>query len=181
MLKPTTISSDLKFTGRVIDVSSERLKYANGREYDIDFVRHPGAAAVVAVDAQERLCVVRQYRHGIQDFLWEIPAGKLDRGEAPELCAVRELAEETGVTAARWSSLGLYYPAPGIFTEVIHLYLAQQLEAGTARPDADEELEIDWLPFGEALERVASGDWSDGKTAMALLRAQYRLHSVKSR
>jgi ADP-ribose pyrophosphatase len=171
----------LKFKGRVIDVSSERLKYSNGREYDIDFVRHPGAAAVVALDAQERLCVVRQYRHGIADFLWEIPAGKLDRGEAPETCAVRELTEETGVSAHRWSSLGLYLPAPGIFTEVIHLFLAQDLELGTARPDADEELEIDWLPFDDALERVASGDWNDGKTAMALLRARHRLHSVKLR
>jgi 8-oxo-dGTP pyrophosphatase MutT (NUDIX family) len=181
MQKPTTTASDLKFKGRVIEVSSERLRYANGREYDIDFVRHPGAAAVVAVDAQERVCLVRQYRHGIGDFLWEIPAGKLDRGEAPDACAVRELAEETGVTARRWTSLGLYVPAPGIFTEVIHLYLAQELERGTARPDADEELEIDWLPFSEALERVARGDWNDGKTAMALLRAQFRLYSVKSR
>ncbi len=181
MLKPTTTASELKFKGRVIDVSSERLKYSNGREYDIDFVRHPGAAAVVALDAGERLCVVRQYRHGIGDFLWEIPAGKLDRGEAPELCAVRELTEETGVTAQRWSSLGLYLPAPGIFTEVIHLYLAQDLQVGAARPDADEELEIDWVPFADALERVARGDWNDGKTAMALLRAQHRLHSVKSR
>jgi ADP-ribose pyrophosphatase len=181
MLKPTTTASDLKFKGRVIDVSSERLRYANGREYDIDFVRHPGAAAVVAVDAEHRLCVVRQYRHGIGDFLWEIPAGKLDRGEAPESCAVRELAEETGVTARRWSSLGIYIPAPGIFTEVIHLYLAEDLETGTARPDADEELEIDWLPFEAAVERAASGEWNDGKTAMGLLRAQYRLHSVKSR
>ena len=181
MLKPTTTASDLKFKGRVIDVSSERLRYANGREYDIDFVRHPGAAAVVALDADERLCVVRQYRHGIADFLWEIPAGKLDRGEAPEVCAVRELTEETGVTARRWSPLGLYLPAPGIFTEVIHLFLAQDLALGTARPDADEELEIDWLPFSGALERVASGEWNDGKTAMALLRAQYLLHSVKLR
>jgi 8-oxo-dGTP pyrophosphatase MutT (NUDIX family) len=181
MLKPTTTASDLKFKGRVIDVSSERLRYSNGREYDIDFVRHPGAAAVVAVDAQDRLCVVRQYRHGIGDFLWEIPAGKLDRGEAPEVCAVRELAEETGVRARRWSSLGLYLPAPGIFTEVIHLFLAQELELGTARPDADEELEIEWLEFTDAFERVARGDWNDGKTAMALLRAHYRLHSVKLR
>jgi ADP-ribose diphosphatase len=181
MLKPTTTASDVKFKGRVIDVSSERLRYANGREYDIDFVRHPGAAAVVAVDAQNRLCVVRQYRHGIGDFLWEIPAGKLDRGEAPDVCAKRELAEETGVTARRWSSLGLFIPAPGIFTEVIHLYLAQDLETGTARPDADEELEIDWLPFEAAFERAASGEWNDGKTAMGLLRAQFRLHSVKSR
>ncbi len=181
MLKPTTTASDSKFEGRVIQVSVERLRYANGREYDIDFVRHPGAAAVVAVDAQERLCVVRQYRHGIGDFLWEIPAGKLDRGEAPEICAVRELAEETGVTARRWSSLGVYLPAPGIFTEVIHLFLAQQLQVGTARPDADEELELDWVPFAAAVERAARGEWNDGKTAMALLRAEYRLHSVKSR
>jgi len=181
MLKPTTTASELKFKGRVIDVSCERLRYANGREYDIDFVRHPGAAAVVAVDDAERLCVVRQYRHGIADFLWEIPAGKLDRGEAPEVCAVRELTEETGVTARRWSSLGLYIPAPGIFTEVIHLFLAQGLTVGTASPDADEELQIDWLPFAEALERVARGDWNDGKTAMALLRAQHRLYSVKLR
>ncbi len=173
MLKPTTTASNLGYRGRVIDVSSERLQYANGREYDIDFVRHPGAAAVVAVDDAGRVCLVRQYRHGIADFLWEIPAGKLDRGEAPDRCAVRELAEETGVTARRWSTLGLYIPAPAIFNEVIHLYLARELEVGTANPDADEELEIQWLPFGEAMERVIRGEWSDGKTALALLRAQH--------
>lgn len=180
MLKPATIASNLKFTGRVIEVSSERLRYANGREYEIDFVRHPGAAAIVALDGERRVCVVRQYRHGIGDFLWEIPAGKLDRGEAPTACAVRELAEETGVRAARWTPLGLYIPAPGIFTEAIHLYLAEELEVGAAQPDADEELEIQWLPLAEALDKIASGEWSDGKTALALLRAQHRLDCVKS-
>jgi ADP-ribose pyrophosphatase len=175
MLKPATIASALLHRGRVIDVSSERLRYANGREYDIDFVRHPGAAAVVALDDSGRICVVRQYRHGVEDFLWEIPAGKLDRGEAPDVCAVRELAEETGVAARRWTSLGLYIPAPGIFTEVIHLYLARDLEVGTATPDADEELEVRWLPFGDALGRVLRGDWNDGKTALALMRTQYHL------
>ena len=94
---------------------------------------------------------------------------------------MRELAEETGVTALSLSSLGLYLPAPGIFTEVIHLFLAEGLATGAARPDADEELEIDWVPFAEALERVARGEWNDGKTAMALLRTQYRRDSVKSR
>ena len=175
MLKPTTTASNLGYRGRVIDVSSERLRYANGREYDIDFVRHPGAAAIVAVDGAGRVCVVRQYRHGIADFLWEIPAGKLDRGEAPERCAVRELAEETGVTARRWNTLGLYIPAPGIFTEVIHLYLARELAIGTASPDADEDLELQWLPFEEAMGRVVRGEWNDGKTAMALLRAQHQM------
>jgi 8-oxo-dGTP pyrophosphatase MutT (NUDIX family) len=175
MLKPQVAASFPTHSGRVIQVSTERLRYSNGREYDIDFVRHPGAAAVVAVDGSNRVCVVRQYRHGVQDFLWEIPAGKLDAGEPPEVCALRELKEETGVEAQRWTSLGLYIPAPGIFTEVIHLYLARNLKVGSASPDADEELEIQWLPLDEALNLVLRGVWNDGKTAMALWRAQYQL------
>jgi 8-oxo-dGTP pyrophosphatase MutT (NUDIX family) len=175
MKKPKLIASHHIFNGRIIDVSTERLLYNNGREYDLDFVRHPGAAAVVAVDASNRVCLVRQYRHGVTDFLWEVPAGKLDVGEAPEACAVRELAEETGVTARRWTSLGRYLPAPGIFSEVIHLFLARDLDLGAPRPDADEELEVQWLPLAAAADRVLSGDWEDGKTAMALWRAQYQL------
>jgi ADP-ribose pyrophosphatase len=175
MRKPTLVSSHPIHRGRIIDVSTERLRYANGREYDLDYVRHPGAAAVVAVDDAGRVCLVRQYRHGILDFLWEIPAGKLDAGEAPQTCAIRELGEETGVTARRWTALGQYLPAPGIFTEVIHLYLARDLEVGTPAPDADEELELQWLPLATAMEKVLRGEWNDGKTALALWRAQYHL------
>jgi ADP-ribose pyrophosphatase len=175
MRKPTPIASKHVHTGRIIQVSTERLLYNNGREYDLDFVRHPGAAAVVAVDDSGRVCLVRQYRHGVEDFLWEIPAGKLDPGEAPEACAVRELAEETGVQARRWTPLGKFLPAPGIFTEVIHLYLARELTVGAPAPDADEELEIQWLPIEEAAGMVLRGEWSDGKTGLALWRAQYQL------
>jgi 8-oxo-dGTP pyrophosphatase MutT (NUDIX family) len=175
MRKPTTIGSVHIHSGRIIDVSTERLRYGNGREYDLDFVRHPGAAAVVAVDDAGRVCLVRQYRHGITDFLWEIPAGKLDAGEAPQVCAVRELAEETGVSAQRWTSLGRYLPAPGIFSEVIHLFLARDLVIGTPVPDPDEELEIQWLPMADAAAMVLRGEWNDGKTALALWRAQYQL------
>ncbi len=175
MLKPTPILSQVKHRGRVIELSSVTLRYSSGREHEIDYIRHPGAAAVVALDAANRACFVRQYRHGIEDFMWEIPAGKLDAGEAPAVCAVRELAEETGVRARSWLSLGLFVPAPGIFTEVIHLYLARDLEVGAAAPDADEELEMQWLPLEQALERVRRGDWNDGKTAMALLRAAAHL------
>ena len=88
---------------------------------------------------------------------------------------MRELAEETGVTARRWTSLGLYVPAPGIFSEVIHLYLARELDQGTAAPDADEELETHWMPIEQAIDRVLRGDWNDGKTGLALLRARYQL------
>ena len=175
MRKPTPIASRHIHSGRIIDVSTERLLYANGREYDLDFVRHPGAAAVVAVDGAGRVCLVRQYRHGVTDFLWEIPAGKLDPGEAPQVCAVRELAEETGVVAKRWTSLGQFLPAPGIFSEVIHLYLAQDLDVGAAAPDADEDLELQWLPLNEAIDKVLRCEWNDGKTALGLWRAQYHL------
>jgi ADP-ribose pyrophosphatase len=175
MFKPTTIASKPIHQGRVVTISSETLRYANGREHELDFVRHPGAAAVVAVDDENRACFVRQYRHGIGDFLWEIPAGKLDKGEAPDACAVRELAEETGVSAQSWTPMGVFLPAPGIFTEVIHLYLARGLKKGTPAPDADEELELQWLPFRTAIDKVCRGEWDDGKTALALMRAQYHL------
>jgi len=175
MLKPTPVASRLIHRGRIIQVSTEVLRYANGREHELDFVRHPGAAAVVAVDAGNQVCLVRQYRHGIADFLWEIPAGKLDPGETPDVCAARELAEETGISARRWDSLGLFLPAPGILTEVIHLYLARDLKVDKATPDADEELELAWRPFTEAMGMVQRGELNDGKTGMALLRAQARL------
>lgn len=175
MQKPKPIASIPAFSGRIISVSTERLLYNNGREYDLDFVRHPGAAAVVALDDAGRVCMVRQYRHGIGDFLWEIPAGKLDVGEAPEVCAVRELAEETGVSAKRWAPLGRFLPAPGIFTEVIHLFLARDLVIGPPKPDADEELELRWLPLADAIAMVLRGECDDGKTALALWRAQYQL------
>jgi len=176
LTKPTTIAHRHVYRGKVIEVSSERLRHANGREYELDFVRHPGAAAVVALDRDHRVCLVRQYRHGIGEFLWEIPAGKLDPGEHPDACAVRELAEETGIVAQRWTSLGRYFPAPALLSEVIHLYLARELEVGAPNPDADEELELDWMPLGDAIGRVLRGEWNDGKTALALFRARHELH-----
>jgi len=178
MQKPLSIASHIRHRGRVIQVSTEVLRHSNGREHEIDLVSHPGAAAVVAVDDAGRVCVVRQYRHGITDFLWEVPAGKLDPGEQPAVCAVRELKEETGISARLWQSMGLYAPAPGIYNEIIHLYLARDLEVGAAAPDVDEELELDWLPLTEALHKVRSGEWIDGKTAMALLRAEFHLQNV---
>lgn len=175
MQKPTVVASHPVHQGRVIKVSTERLRYSNGREFDIDFVKHPGAAAVVALDGDQRVCLVRQYRHGVEDFMWEIPAGKLDPGEAPDICAVRELAEETGVTAHKWTSLGMYVPAAGFFTEIIHMYLARELELGASSPDADEELELQWLPLEGALQKILQGEWNDGKTALALMRARHVL------
>ncbi len=174
MHKPIAIDSLERHRGRVIRVMTERLQAANGRIYEHDLVRHPAAAAIVPVDASGRVCLVRQYRLGVEDFLWEIPAGKLDAGESPDVAAIRELREETGVNAARWTSLGRYLPAPAILTEVIHLYLAEDLRIGESSPDEDEEFEIRWVALDEAIERVMNGEISDGKTALGLMRARYR-------
>lgn len=179
MQKPTRIASQPKATGRVIRLTSERVRFASGREHDLDLIHHPGAAAVVPVDDRGQVCLVRQYRIGVEQFLWEIPAGKLDAGEHPDVCAVRELREETGIVARRWSSLGLFIPAPGIYTEIIHLYLARDLDIGVATPDADEELELRWMPLEEAVRLVQDGTWNDGKTAVALVRAQYQLNLTR--
>ncbi len=175
MLKPTLIESQSMHRGRVIEVTTDRLRYASGREHNLDLIHHPGAAAVVPVDSAGRVCLVRQYRHGVEDFLWEIPAGKLDAGEAPDICAVRELREETGITARSWAPLGAFIPAPGIYTELIHLYLATDLEVGPPTPDVDEELELQWLALDDAVGLVLRGEWNDGKTVVGLLRAQFRL------
>ncbi len=174
-MKPTTIASTCVHRGRIVEVCTEKIRYPSGREYELDLVRHPGGAAVVAVDRDLRVCLVKQYRPGVTDFLWEIPAGKLDAREAPQICAIRELAEETGVAAKNWSSLGIFIPAPGIFTEIIHLYLAQDLQIGTAHPDADEDLELQWIPLVQAIDKVMSGEWSDGKTVVGLMRAQHHV------
>lgn len=175
MQKPIQIASVSKHRGRVVDVCSDRLRFANGLEYDVDMIRHPGAAAVVAIDDKRRVCLVRQYRHGIEDFLWEIPAGKLDAGEPPAIAAVRELAEETGVTAQHWEPLGVYLPAPGLMTERVYLYMALRVEKGTPAPESDEELELQWVPLEEAMRMVIDGRLDDGKTALGLMRAHGRL------
>jgi 8-oxo-dGTP pyrophosphatase MutT (NUDIX family) len=171
MKKPSLVSSSTMFRGRIVTVGVDRVRYSNGQEHDLDMIRHPGAAAMVAVDAKGAVCLVRQYRRGIDDFLWEIPAGKLDAGEAPEGAAVRELAEEAGATARRWRSLGSFLPAAGILSEIVHLYLATDLTLGQAAPEADEELEIEWLPLAVAVERALAGEYNDGKTVVGLLRA----------
>ena len=108
----------------------------NGMRVPLEIVRHPGGAAVVAIDAQDRVCLLRQYRHAAGGYIYELPAGKLEPDEPPEATARRELVEEASVSAAHWTSLGAYFSSPGVFTEVIHLYLATELAPATADPEA---------------------------------------------
>jgi ADP-ribose pyrophosphatase len=162
------------FVGRVLTLNIESVRLPNGHVADLEIAHHPGGAAVVAIDAEGRVCLLRQYRHAAGGWLTELPAGKLDGGEPPLQCAQRELAEEAGMEATRWTGLGRFYTSPGVLTEQIHLYLAEDLRPVAAQPEAHEVLTVDWLPFASALEQARSGLLDDGKTIVGLVRAAER-------
>jgi ADP-ribose pyrophosphatase len=159
------------FRGQVIDVGVETVRLPNGRECDLEIIRHPGGAAAVAVDAQGRVCLLRQYRHAGSGWLWELPAGKLDPGEDPFSTAQRELIEEAGVEARTWRPLGHMLSSPGVFTEVIPLYLGRYLTPRPLAHEGDEVIEVHWLPLVQALAWCLDGTITDAKTLIGLFRA----------
>jgi len=166
------------FQGKVVDVGVERVRLPTGREVDLEVIRHPGGAAAVAVDDRQRVCLLRQYRHVTGGWLWELPAGKLDPGEGPAATAERELAEEAGVFAATWDSLGRMHSSPGVFTEIIYLYLARGLSEVDLGHEADEVIEVHWLPLVDALAWCADGTITDAKTLIGLYRADAMLRTA---
>jgi len=163
------------FRGRVLTLNLERVALPNGRVAELEIAHHPGGAAVVALDASGRVCLLRQFRHAAGGWLTELPAGKLDNAEPPLECAQRELAEEAGMKAGRWDKLGEFYSSPGILTEVIHLFLARDLEPVEARPEEHEVFEASWIPLAEATGLAASGQLQDAKTLIGLLWAREAL------
>jgi 8-oxo-dGTP pyrophosphatase MutT (NUDIX family) len=159
------------YSGRIVDLGLERVALPDGRETELEIVRHPGGAAVVALDHRDRVCLVHQYRHAAGGWLWELPAGKLDCAEDPGQTARRELEEEAGVRARAWRPLGILHSSPGVCTEVIHLFLARDLQPVGQQLEHDELLEVHWMPFDEALQWAVSGRISDAKTLIGLFRA----------
>lgn len=166
-----TIGNTLIFKGRIVEMALERCVLPNGQEVELEVVRHPGGATVVAIDAAMRVCLVYQYRHVCKGWLWELPAGKIDSGEVPLVTAQRELAEEAGILAQDWQSLGTCYSSPGILTEIIYLYLATGLKSQAQALGPDEILEVHWIPLEEALQQIISGQINDAKTIAGLFRA----------
>jgi len=178
------VDSTLLHRGRVLDLRVDTLERADGRRVRREVAVHPGAVAVVALDAEGRVLLVRQYRHPAGTSLLEIPAGTLDRDPAsgavedPDDAARRELEEETGQRAGRWTRLADFWTAPGFATELMHLYLATDLvPAGDQRlePDADEALEVIRLPWPEAVAAARSGGIRDAKSIVGLLLLADRL------
>ncbi|MBB6094831.1 ADP-ribose pyrophosphatase [Povalibacter uvarum] len=162
------------FKGRVIEVNVERVRLPNDNVADLEIIHHPGGAAVAAINERREICLLRQFRHAANGWLWELPAGKIDNREPPLETAQRELEEEAGVTATHWDSLGDLVSSPGVFTEVIHLYLATGLSAVAAKPEEHEVLEVHWKPLEEVLEMARNGELRDAKSLVGVFRAAAR-------
>jgi 8-oxo-dGTP pyrophosphatase MutT (NUDIX family) len=160
------------FRGRVVTVTTGPVKLPTGENAYYEIVHHPGGAAVAAVDEARRVCLLRQYRPAADDWVWELPAGRLEPDEPPEHTARRELVEEAGREATEWHSLGSILSSPGVFAETIHLYLARGLTPVRTQHERYEVIEVHWVDLDEAVRQALSGELRDAKTLVGLLRAQ---------
>jgi len=157
------------YNGKIFDVVLEKVTLPNGAIKDREIVRHPGAAAMVPLLDDGKVVLIRQYRHAVGEFLWEIPAGTLERGEEAIECARRELVEETGYEASSFDKLAEILPAPGYTDEHIHIFLATGLRSVKQKLEDDEVLELQPMAFHTALEMITKGEIRDAKTIAGLL------------
>ncbi len=173
----TRITTERKYSGRIINLDVDTVKFPDGSVGHLEMIRHPGAAAVVPfldpTDAPDpRVLLLRQFRHAAGGYLWEVPAGRLDPGEAPEECARRELREEAGMAAGQLRSLVPILTTPGFTDELIHLYSAHNLSPVPAAREPDEFMEVHELRWSEVGRLIRGGEIRDAKTLTALMFVQ---------
>jgi ADP-ribose pyrophosphatase len=171
------LSTERVYAGRLLKIDRDRVELPNGGTTDLEMVRHPGAAAVVPFVSDNELLLVRQFRYATKGFIYEVPAGTLQQGEAPEACAAREIQEEVGHKAGRFEHLASIYTTPGFTDEVIHLYIARDLTPVPQNLDHDEVLTVERVRFTEAIDMIRDGRLVDAKSICALLLAQDRIAS----
>ena len=170
------------FHGRILDLHVDTVLLPNGHTTTREIIDHPGGVGIIAIDEENNVLTVKQFRYTFGTVLEEIPAGKLEYGEEPAQAALRELREETGATCSKLTPLGEIFPSPGGFGEVLHLYLAEGLSFGHQEPDEDEFITFRRTPFHDLLHRVLSGEIKDGKTVAGVLKvyALQTLHQSES-
>ncbi|HEY0795253.1 MAG TPA: NUDIX hydrolase [Acidisarcina sp.] len=171
--KIEVISSTLAYDGPLFKVFTDYVREPGGTEQRRDVVRHGGSVVILAIDdsgsKKDPLIVLeRQYRHAANEYLWEIPAGKMDPGEERLAAAKRELLEETGYKAKKWTKLVRYFASPGFLGEWMQVFLAEGLVAGDAQPEEDEHIELFLVPLSEVLRMIDAGKIADGKTLIAV-------------
>ena len=171
-LTEKTVDSREVFKGRIIRVRLDTVRLPNGKESTREVVEHPGGVGILAIDGEGRVLLVRQYRYALGQVLTEIPAGKREPGEPPFVTAQRELQEEVGAVAGKWTELGTLIASPGCYGETLYLYLAQELTFGATYPDEDEFLDVLRLPFDEAVRQCMDGTLTDAKTVAAILKGK---------
>jgi ADP-ribose pyrophosphatase len=171
------VSTSRLYSGKVVNLDLDTVRFPDDSMGQLEMLRHPGAAAVVPFldppgGADPRVVLIRQFRHAAESYIWEVPAGRLDVGEPPEVCAERELEEETGMRARRLERLTTIFTTPGFTDERIHLFLADGLEPGAEHREADEFMELHTLRWSEVLGMIERGEIADGKTLVSLLFVQ---------
>jgi ADP-ribose pyrophosphatase len=171
--KARLLSSELAFQGKVFNVFTDTLVEPGGHRNSRDVIRHNGSVVMMAVDesknpADPEIILERQYRHAAGQFLLELPAGSREPNEAPLAAAKRELIEETGLRARRWTMLIRYFASPGFLGEWMQIYLARDLREGVARPELDEQIEVQRVPLSQVMRMIAEGKIHDGKTLIGL-------------
>lgn len=170
------VSSQTIFEGKIVKLTLDKAKLPDGKLADREVVYHPGGVAVLALDAENNVTLVRQYRYPIQQLLLELPAGKLDHGAEDHLPgAKRELSEETGLEAEEWTYLGYTLASPGFCTEALHMYLARGLTKRGQHLDEDEFLDVVTMPFDQLVEQVMDGTITDAKTVSTTLKVKVLL------
>lgn len=174
--KPISINTVLK--GRIFNVRQDTVLIADGKEVSREVVEHSGGVCIVPVDKNGIVYCVRQFRYPFMEEILELPAGKLEAGEAPVHCAVRELSEETGIEASSIISLGSIYPTPGYCSEELYLFLATGLKQGRAHPDPGEFLSVERKPIEELLDMAYRDEIKDSKTIVGLFRAKHVLEKL---
>ncbi len=173
------VKSEIVYPGRAFTIRRDTLRLPDGHETRFDIVEHVGSVIIIPLDDQGNLLFVRQYRHAAGLELLELPAGTLDKGEAPEACALREIREETGMAAGHMEYLGGFYLAPGYSTEYMHVFLATDLRPDPLEADADEFLTVEFVPIINALAIARKGELPDAKSLAAMLLAQPVLEKRK--
>ena len=163
------------YKGKIIDLSVETVTLPNGATADLEVITHPGAAAVVPMKDDRTVVMVRQYRHAVRSFIYEIPAGKLHPGEDPGDCAAREVEEETGYKVGRLEPILSFLTTPGFTNEIIHIFAGYDLSPGTQSLGADEVLEIVEMPLAQAMDRIEDGTIQDAKTIIGLQATHLKL------